>query len=62
MINDLLDVSRMVTGRISLDLQSIDLRAVVDTTLDAIRPEASAKGVRLEIVLPLERAGACRAA
>jgi len=51
MIDDLLDVSRIVTGRLRLNLGQVDLRAVAQAALDAIRPDAVAKGVRLEASL-----------
>jgi signal transduction histidine kinase len=46
---DLLDVSRMVTGRFRLDVAPVDLAAIVRAAVDAIRPEAGAKGVRVEL-------------
>jgi signal transduction histidine kinase len=46
---DLLDVSRMVTGRFRLDVAPVDIAATVRAAVDAIRPEAGAKGVRVEV-------------
>lgn len=51
MINDLLDMSRIVTGKLKLDVQRLDLAAVVTTAMDAQRPVADAKGVRLTSAL-----------
>ncbi|HEY3064723.1 MAG TPA: ATP-binding protein [Methylomirabilota bacterium] len=51
LIDDLLDVSRVVTGKMRLDVQSVDLQAVIEASLDAIRPAAEAKGVRLQKLL-----------
>ena len=48
MIDDLLDVSRIVTGRLRLNLRRVDLGAVARAALDAIRPDAAAKEIRLE--------------
>jgi signal transduction histidine kinase len=48
LIDDLLDVSRIVTGRLHIEFSPVDLRAVVEAALDGIRPAAAAKGVRLE--------------
>jgi len=48
LIDDLLDTSRMVAGKLRLDLRAVDLRAVVETAIDTIRPGAQAKGVRVE--------------
>lgn len=51
LIEDLLDVSRVVAGTLTLQLEAIDLRTVVTAALDAIRVDAAAKDVRLEAVL-----------
>jgi PAS domain S-box-containing protein len=47
-VNDLLDVSRFVSGRITVDRQSVDFLPVVQTVVDALRPAAVEKGVVLE--------------
>ena len=47
LIADILDVSRIVTGKLRLDLRPIELAPVVDAALDAVRPAAAAKGVQL---------------
>jgi signal transduction histidine kinase/ActR/RegA family two-component response regulator len=51
MIDDLLDVSRVVAGKMRLDVRSVDLRTVVEDALDAVRPAAEGKGIRLQPVL-----------
>ena len=51
LIDDLLDVSRVITGKMRLDVRPVDLRAVVEAALDAVRPAAAAKDIRLEAVL-----------
>ena len=51
LIDDLLDVSRVITGKMRLDVRPVDLPAVVDAALDAVRPAAEAKGIRLQSVL-----------
>ena len=51
LIDDMLDVSRIVTGKMRLDVRAVDLRAVVEAALDAVRPAADAKGLRLQPVL-----------
>jgi PAS domain S-box-containing protein len=51
LIEDLLDVSRIVTGRLRLNLAPVDLRAVAQAALDAIRPDTAGNGVRLEASL-----------
>ena len=48
LIDDLLDVSRIVTGKLSLELKAVDVGAVVETAMDAVTPAALAKSVDLE--------------
>src|SRR6267378_3330558 len=48
LIEDLLDVSRMVTGNLRLDLRPGDLRDVIEAALETIRPAAEAKDVEIE--------------
>jgi signal transduction histidine kinase len=47
-IEELLDVSRIVSGKLALEVQSVDLAAVVGAALDTVRAAADAKGIRLE--------------
>jgi signal transduction histidine kinase/CheY-like chemotaxis protein len=51
LIDDLLDVSRIVTGKMRLDVRPIDLVAVAEGALDSVRPAADAKEIRLQSVL-----------
>jgi signal transduction histidine kinase len=51
LINDLLDVSRIVSGTLVLDLRPLDVLPVVQAAVDAIRPSAEAKGLTLEVTL-----------
>ena len=48
LIADILDVSRIVTGKLRLDLRPVELAPVVEATVDTMRPTAEAKGVALE--------------
>jgi PAS domain S-box-containing protein len=48
LIDDLLDVSRIITGNLRLDLHPLNLAPIVDTALDALRPTADAKGMKLQ--------------
>jgi PAS domain S-box-containing protein len=50
-VDDLLDMSRIISGEIRLDVQAVDLSQILDRTLDTIRPAAVAKGVRLETTI-----------
>ena len=47
LIEDLLDVSRLVGGRMPLQLSNVSLSAVVDEAIDAVRPGADAKQLEL---------------
>src|SRR5262249_22141455 len=47
-VNDLLDMSRIMTGQVRLDLQTVDLRDAVSNAVENIRPAADVKRVRLE--------------
>ena len=51
MIEDLLDVSRIVSGKIRLDLQPLALSDVASAAVDTVRPTAETKGVRLVALL-----------
>jgi PAS domain S-box-containing protein len=57
LIDDLLDVSRIIAGKTRLDVRPVDLPAVIEAALDAVRPAAGTKGVHLQSVLD-PRAGA----
>jgi PAS domain S-box-containing protein len=49
LIEDLLDMSRIASGKMHLRLEEVDLPAVIDAAVDVIRPSAETKAVRLEI-------------
>ncbi len=54
LIDDLLDVSRISQGKISLRTSRVELRALVHTAVELVRPVISANKQRLEIALPEE--------
>jgi signal transduction histidine kinase/ActR/RegA family two-component response regulator len=49
LIEDLLDISRVVTGKLRLDVRPLDSLPVLEAALDAVRPAAEARGVRLSL-------------
>ena len=49
MIEDVLDISRIITGKMRLAMESLDVCAVLRSTLDSVRPAMQAKRVRLEV-------------
>jgi PAS domain S-box-containing protein len=51
LIDDLLDVSRIITGKLRLDVRAVDLPAVVTAGTETLRPAAEAKDIRLQILL-----------
>jgi PAS domain S-box-containing protein len=51
LMNDLLDVSRIIRGRYEIEPVSLDLRSAVQAALDTVRPSAEARGIRLEAAL-----------
>lgn len=51
LVEDLLDVSRIVTGKFSLECKAVDLRSPVSAAIDALRPAAAEKGVALHVDL-----------
>ena len=50
LIEDLFDVSRVITGNMRLDVRPLSIAAVLDAALDTVRPTAAAKGVHLEAI------------
>jgi signal transduction histidine kinase/ActR/RegA family two-component response regulator len=52
LVEDLLDVSRITTGKLKLDVRPVDLAGVVEAAVDAVRPAAHAKA--MPIVTALE--------
>jgi len=48
LIDDLLDVSRIITGNLRLDLHPLNLAPIVEAALDALRPTADVKGMKLQ--------------
>jgi signal transduction histidine kinase/ActR/RegA family two-component response regulator len=51
LVNDLLDVSRAISGKVRLDVQSVDLSHVVLAVIDSMQPAADAKGIQLQTIL-----------
>lgn len=51
LIDDLLDVSRITSGKLRLDLQTVDLPEVVREAVSIVAPTVAAKSIRLDCVL-----------
>jgi PAS domain S-box-containing protein len=50
-IEDLLDMSRIISGKIRLDVAQIDLPTVLNESIDTVRAAAEAKGIHLQVVI-----------
>jgi PAS domain S-box-containing protein len=50
LIEDLLDVSRIVTGRLRLEVRPVELDAVVEAAVDSVKLAAEAKKIRLQVI------------
>jgi PAS domain S-box-containing protein len=50
-IEDLMDVSRIIMGKLRLDVQTIELAPIISAAVDAILPAAEAKNIRLHALL-----------
>ena len=51
LIEDILDVSRVVSGKLLLDLHPVQVPAIIDAAIETIRPAAESEGVRIETVI-----------
>ena len=54
LIEDLLDVSRVVAGKLPLDVQTVTFARVIEAAIDSARPAIEARGLRLSVVLDTE--------
>lgn len=50
-VDDVLDVSRIISGKIRLDVQPVDLAGVVNNAVASVQPAADAKGVRMQTLI-----------
>ena len=51
LIDDILDVSRIIRGKLRLNVRAVELASVIEAAVDSVRPAAEAKGIRLQVVL-----------
>ncbi|PYT15184.1 MAG: histidine kinase [Acidobacteria bacterium] len=51
LVEELLDISRIISGKLRLDLHPVGLTAVIEAALDAVRPTAESSGIRLNSTL-----------
>jgi PAS domain S-box-containing protein len=50
-VEDVLDVSRIISGKVRLNVQPVDLPAVLNNSIDTVRPAANAKRIELECTI-----------
>jgi PAS domain S-box-containing protein len=48
LIEDLLDISRVITGKLTLNVRSVELAEIIEAAMDSIRPAAEAKSIQLQ--------------
>jgi PAS domain S-box-containing protein len=51
LVDDLLDVSRIITGKLRMDVRPSDPNSFIDAAVEAVRPAAEAKNVRIQKVV-----------
>ena len=51
LIDDMLDVSRIISGKLRLDAQPVDLTSVINAAVETLRPAAEAKQIRVYVTL-----------
>ncbi len=51
LIEDLLDVSRIITGKLRLDVRPVDPAAIIESAIEAVLPAAEAKEIRVQKIL-----------
>jgi PAS domain S-box-containing protein len=50
-IEELLDMNRIVSGKVRLEIQRVDLAAIIEASIETVRPAAQAKNIQLGAVL-----------
>jgi len=51
LVGDILDVSRVITGKLRLSIETVDLASIINAAIDSVQLAADAKDVRLEVRL-----------
>ena len=52
LVEDILDVSRIIAGKLRVQVRDMDLVAVIQAAVEAVRPASQAKGLEIELRLP----------
>ncbi|HEV3471328.1 MAG TPA: PAS domain S-box protein [Pyrinomonadaceae bacterium] len=51
LVDDLLDVSRIITGKLRIDVRLVDPNSFIEAAVEGVRPAAEAKGVRVQKIM-----------
>lgn len=51
LIEDLLDFSRIISGKVRLDVATVQLDSIIEAAINVVRPAAEAKGIRLQPII-----------
>ena len=54
LIDDLLDVSRIITGKLQIEPRAVDLASIIEAAVEAVRPSFEAKAIKLEMSIEAE--------
>ncbi len=54
LVEDLLDVSRIVSGKLRLEVRPTDLASVIQAAVEVVRPAADARNIKIQVVLDSE--------
>jgi signal transduction histidine kinase/CheY-like chemotaxis protein len=50
LVEDVLDIARVITGKLRLELKPVSLTSIIESAVEALRPAAEAKWIRMETV------------
>jgi PAS domain S-box-containing protein len=51
LIDDLLDISRIITGKLRLDVRHVELAPIIETVVESLRPAADARSIQLQTAI-----------
>jgi CheY-like chemotaxis protein len=50
-IDDLLDISRIITGKLRLDIRSVEINRMIEAVVEGVRPAADARNIHLQTTI-----------
>jgi len=51
LVEDLLDVSRVISGKLQLNIESVDSASIINAAIDSVQPAATSKEIQIEVTL-----------